>query len=107
MGLRKRSAALGAAAVALWLIGADGSLGLLGEAGLGPAEASRWRWIPPQMDCLEQRVAGGGTRHTPRTAATGAQLRGGDREYLDPGVLKTSVGPHVALIRDDDAGRQR
>ena len=53
-------APLGAAAVALWLLGADGSLGLLGEAGLGPAEASRWRWIPPQMDCLEQRVATSG-----------------------------------------------
>jgi serine phosphatase RsbU (regulator of sigma subunit)/PAS domain-containing protein len=53
-------APLGAAAVVLWLIGADGSLGLLGEAGLGPAEAGRWRWIPPHMDCLEQRVAGGG-----------------------------------------------
>ena len=52
-------APLGAAAVALWLIGADGSLGLLGEAGLGPAEASRWRRIPPQMDCLEQRVVSG------------------------------------------------
>jgi serine phosphatase RsbU (regulator of sigma subunit) len=52
-------APLGAAAVALWLIGADGSLQLLGEAGLGPAEASRWQRIPPQMDCLEQRVAGG------------------------------------------------
>jgi serine phosphatase RsbU (regulator of sigma subunit)/PAS domain-containing protein len=52
-------APLGAAAVALWLIGVDGSLGLLGEAGLGPAEAGRWRWIPPQMDCREQRVAGG------------------------------------------------
>jgi serine phosphatase RsbU (regulator of sigma subunit)/PAS domain-containing protein len=52
-------APLGAAAVALWLIGADGSLDLLGEAGLGPAEASRWRRIPPQMDCLEQRVAAG------------------------------------------------
>jgi serine phosphatase RsbU (regulator of sigma subunit)/PAS domain-containing protein len=52
-------APLGAAAVALWLIGADGSLRLLGEAGLGPAEASRWQRIPPQMDCLEQRVAGG------------------------------------------------
>jgi serine phosphatase RsbU (regulator of sigma subunit)/PAS domain-containing protein len=53
-------APLGAAAVALWLLGADGSLGLLGEAGLGPAEASRWRWIPPQMDCLEQRVVSSG-----------------------------------------------
>jgi serine phosphatase RsbU (regulator of sigma subunit)/PAS domain-containing protein len=52
-------APLGAAAVALWLIGADGSLRLLGEAGLGPAEASRWQRIPPQMDCLEQQVAGG------------------------------------------------
>ncbi len=52
-------APLGAAAVVLWLAGADGSLGLLGEAGLNAAEASRWRWIPPQMDCLEQRVAGG------------------------------------------------
>ncbi len=52
-------APLGAAAVALWLIGPDGSLRLLGEAGLGPAEASRWQRIPPQMDCLEQRVAGG------------------------------------------------
>ncbi|HWG14903.1 MAG TPA: SpoIIE family protein phosphatase [Streptosporangiaceae bacterium] len=52
-------APLGAAAVALWLISADGSLDLLGEAGLGPAEASRWRRIPPQMDCLEQRVAAG------------------------------------------------
>jgi serine phosphatase RsbU (regulator of sigma subunit) len=53
-------APLGAAAVALWLITADGSLDLLGEAGLGPAEASRWRRIPPQMDCPAQRVAHGG-----------------------------------------------
>jgi serine phosphatase RsbU (regulator of sigma subunit) len=53
-------APLGAAAVALWLISADGSLDLLGEAGLGPAEASRWRRIPPHMDCPAQRVAHGG-----------------------------------------------
>ena len=53
-------APLGAAAVALWLISADGSLDLLGEAGLGPTEASRWRRIPPHMDCPAQRVARGG-----------------------------------------------
>jgi serine phosphatase RsbU (regulator of sigma subunit) len=53
-------APLGAAAVALWLIGADGGLDLLGEAGLGPTEKSRWRRIPPQMDCPAQRVAHGG-----------------------------------------------
>jgi serine phosphatase RsbU (regulator of sigma subunit) len=53
-------APLGAAAVALWLISADGALELLGEAGLGPAGTSRWRHIPPQMDCPAQRVAHGG-----------------------------------------------
>jgi serine phosphatase RsbU (regulator of sigma subunit)/PAS domain-containing protein len=42
------------------VIRADGALDLLGEAGLGPAEASRWRRIPPQMDCLAQQVAHGG-----------------------------------------------
>jgi PAS domain-containing protein len=53
-------APLGAAAVALWLIGADGGLGLFGEAGLGSAEARRWRHVPPQLDCPAQRVAQGG-----------------------------------------------
>ncbi|MGA2828562.1 MAG: SpoIIE family protein phosphatase [Streptosporangiaceae bacterium] len=53
-------APLGASAAALWLIRADGGLDLLGEAGHGPAEASRWRRVPPQMDCLAQRVAHGG-----------------------------------------------
>ena len=53
-------APLGAAAVAMWLIRADGGLDLLGEAGLGPAETSRWRRIPSPMDCPAQRVAHGG-----------------------------------------------
>ena len=50
---------LGAAAVALWLLGADGTLTLLGEQGLSCGEASRWRHIPPQLDCPAQRVAHG------------------------------------------------
>ena len=50
-------APLGAAAVALWLIAPDGGLDLLGEAGLGATEASRWRRIPPQMGCPAQQVA--------------------------------------------------
>jgi PAS domain-containing protein len=50
---------LGAAAVALWLLEADGALTLLGEAGLSSGEASRWRHIPPQLDCPAQRVACG------------------------------------------------
>ena len=51
--------ALGADAVVLWLLDADGALTLLGEAGLGQGEASRWRHIPPQLDCPAQRVARG------------------------------------------------
>jgi serine phosphatase RsbU (regulator of sigma subunit) len=50
---------LGATAVVLWLLAADGALGLLGQAGLSAGEASRWRHIPPQLDCPAQRVARG------------------------------------------------
>jgi hypothetical protein len=47
----------GAAAVAIWLLDADGSLDLLGQDGLGGADSSRWRRLPPKFDCPEQRVA--------------------------------------------------
>ena len=50
---------LGAGAVVLWLLDADGALTLLGEAGLGQGEVSRWRHLPPQFDCPAQRVARG------------------------------------------------
>ncbi len=50
---------LGASAVVLWLLAADGALALLGQAGLSAGEASRWRHIPPQLDCPAQRVAHG------------------------------------------------
>jgi PAS domain-containing protein len=50
---------LGAAALVLWLLDADGALTLLGEVGLAMSEASRWRHLPPQLDCPAQRVARG------------------------------------------------
>ncbi len=50
---------LGAAAVVLWMLEADGTLSLLGETGLSGAEASRWRRVPPQLDLPAQRVARG------------------------------------------------
>jgi serine phosphatase RsbU (regulator of sigma subunit) len=50
---------MGAAAVVLWLLEADGALALLGAAGLSSGEAGRWRHIPPQLDCAPQRVARG------------------------------------------------
>ncbi len=52
-------ASLGVSAVALWLLEADGALALLGAVGLPGDETSRWRHIPPQLDCPAQRVARG------------------------------------------------
>ena len=53
-------APLGAVAVVLWLLEADGSLSMLGQTGLSGVEASRWRRVPPQLDFPVQRVARGG-----------------------------------------------
>jgi serine phosphatase RsbU (regulator of sigma subunit) len=47
--LEEALSAEGAASVAIWLMEPDGGLELVGEAGLGPREASRWRRIPPDM----------------------------------------------------------
>ena len=47
----------GVAGVAVWLLDADGALEMLGAEGLGGTESSRWRRLPPQFDCAEQRVA--------------------------------------------------
>jgi hypothetical protein len=49
----------GAVAVALWLLEVDGTLELLGQAGLSTGEASRWQRVPPQLDCPAERVARG------------------------------------------------
>jgi serine phosphatase RsbU (regulator of sigma subunit) len=57
--LAAQVAPLGAEAVAVWLLTADGVLELLGESGLAAGTAARWRYIPPQLDCPAQRVARG------------------------------------------------
>jgi PAS domain-containing protein len=48
---------LGAVAVAIWLTEPDGGLKLVGEAGFGSHEASRWRRLHPDMPALPQQVA--------------------------------------------------
>ncbi|MBV9381214.1 MAG: SpoIIE family protein phosphatase [Streptosporangiaceae bacterium] len=71
---------LGAGAVVVWLLEPDGALEMLGESGLGGAEASRWRHLPPQLDCPAQRVARGGPDlwwHTGRPAGDGVPVTGG------------------------------
>ncbi|MFF7446574.1 MULTISPECIES: SpoIIE family protein phosphatase [unclassified Streptomyces] len=46
---------LGAVAVAIWSLGADGSLTLAGSAGFSPAEAGRWRHVPPGVATVARR----------------------------------------------------
>ena len=46
---------LGAEAVAIWALGADGSLTLAGSAGFSPAEAGRWRHVPPGVTTVARR----------------------------------------------------
>ncbi|CAL9603077.1 hypothetical protein SUDANB6_05491 [Streptomyces sp. enrichment culture] len=46
---------LGAVAVAIWAAGADGSLTLAGSAGFSPAEAARWRYVPPDVATVARR----------------------------------------------------
>ncbi|MEV5885888.1 SpoIIE family protein phosphatase [Streptomyces sp. NPDC052020] len=46
---------LGAVAVAIWAAGADGSLTLAGSAGFSPAEAARWRYVPPDVVTVARR----------------------------------------------------
>jgi hypothetical protein len=106
---------LGAAAVALWLLEAAGALSLLGEAGLSSGEASRWRHVPPQLDCPAQRVARGTADlwwHTGRPegdvaavigrADGGAAVGGAAGERVD-GQPQAGRGEHVLRV----SGAQR
>jgi PAS domain-containing protein len=47
---------LGATAAAVWSAAPDSSLTLAGEAGFGPAEAARWRYVPPGVGTPAQRA---------------------------------------------------
>ncbi|ULR48082.1 SpoIIE family protein phosphatase [Streptomyces deccanensis] len=49
---------LGAEAVAIWALGADGSLTLAGSAGFSAAEATRWRYVPPGVVTVARRGLG-------------------------------------------------
>ncbi|MFC8986732.1 PP2C family protein-serine/threonine phosphatase [Streptomyces sp. NPDC014603] len=46
---------IGATAVAVWAAGFDGSLTLAGSAGFSPAEAARWRYVPPDVATVARR----------------------------------------------------
>ncbi|MDF3301242.1 SpoIIE family protein phosphatase [Streptomyces tropicalis] len=46
---------LGAVAVAVWAADPDGSLTLAGSAGFSQVEATRWRYVPPEVDTVARR----------------------------------------------------
>ncbi|WP_007512196.1 SpoIIE family protein phosphatase [Pseudofrankia saprophytica] len=58
--LREGLATHGACAVALWMLEPDGALTLVGQHGLSALDASRWRRVPPQLDCAASRAAAQG-----------------------------------------------
>jgi serine phosphatase RsbU (regulator of sigma subunit)/PAS domain-containing protein len=108
----------GATAVALWLNDPDGSLQLAGEAGFGPAEASRWRRIHPEMNSLIPRVArDGGELWWPagRPAGDSTPLMGrwpaGARAVLPLRVAGATLGVMEACwpepLEDFDAALRR
>jgi serine phosphatase RsbU (regulator of sigma subunit)/PAS domain-containing protein len=55
--LSEALAPLGAAAVAIWTTEPDGGMTLIGEAGFGNHEASRWQRLHPDLRSLPQQVA--------------------------------------------------
>ncbi|HUN33016.1 MAG TPA: SpoIIE family protein phosphatase [Trebonia sp.] len=54
------SARFDTSAIAVWLLAPDGGLELLGQAGLGGTDASRWSRLAPQFSCPQLAVAAGG-----------------------------------------------
>ncbi|MET8450285.1 SpoIIE family protein phosphatase [Streptomyces sp. NPDC005209] len=109
---------LGATAAAVWSAAPDGSLTLAGEAGFGPAEATRWRYVPPGLgtpaqqaisedrtvwisepgDVLTPTIGGGSSGSR---AAVPAQ--GGDQRVAVLEVHWPGAHPALALQRQLDA----
>ncbi|SOF02178.1 Serine phosphatase RsbU, regulator of sigma subunit [Streptomyces sp. OV198] len=100
---------LGATAAAVWSAAPDGSLTLAGEAGFGPAEAARWRYVPPglgtpaQQAIAEDRtlwITESGDALPPTIGGSGGTravvpVQGGGQRV---GVLEVHwPGPHPAL----------
>ncbi|MFJ6793630.1 SpoIIE family protein phosphatase [Streptomyces sp. NPDC091268] len=78
--------ALGACGVAIWLVGADSSLTLVGQAGFTEQEAARWRYVPPEV-------------------ATCARLALHNRQLAFVGALSDDGIPTIGRRRHPDGGR--
>ncbi|MFF0018550.1 SpoIIE family protein phosphatase [Streptomyces sp. NPDC005374] len=83
---------LGAEAVAIWALGADGSLALAGSAGFSAAEAERWRHVPPGVATVARRGLAERTGHWVRSLSeTGLPSIGRDH-HPDGGRVAVPAG---------------
>ncbi|MEU6776795.1 SpoIIE family protein phosphatase [Streptomyces sp. NPDC046759] len=83
---------LGAVAVAIWAAGSDGSLTLAGSAGFAPAEAARWRYVPPDVATVARRgLTEPDGQWLPSLAASGLPTIG-RREYTDGARIAVRAG---------------
>ncbi|MGG8407844.1 SpoIIE family protein phosphatase [Streptomyces sp. 12297] len=84
--LENALAPLGACGVAIWLVGADSSLTLVGQAGFTEEEAGRWRYVPPEV-------------------ATCARLALHGRELTVVAALSDAGIPTIGRRRHPEGGR--
>ncbi|MFD3722881.1 SpoIIE family protein phosphatase [Streptomyces sp. NPDC058674] len=77
---------LGAHGVAIWVVGSDSSLALVGQAGFTEEEADRWRYVPPEV-------------------ATCARLALHHRELTAVASLSDAGIPTIGRRRHPDGGR--
>ncbi|MER5571311.1 SpoIIE family protein phosphatase [Streptomyces goshikiensis] len=78
--------ALGAHGVAIWSVGPDSSLALVGQAGFTSQDADRWRYVPPEV-------------------ATCARLAVTSRELTIVDCLSSSGIPTIGRRQHPDGGR--
>ncbi|MGW7418624.1 SpoIIE family protein phosphatase [Streptomyces sp. NPDC054813] len=85
-------APLGAEAVAIWALGADGSLTLAGNAGFSSAEAGRWRHVPPGVATVGRRGLAERSGHWIRSLAETGLPSIGQHHHPDGGRVAVAAG---------------
>ncbi|MEU0007294.1 SpoIIE family protein phosphatase [Streptomyces sp. NPDC006314] len=83
---------LGAVAVAIWAAGSDGSLTLAGSAGFPPAEAARWRYVPPDVATVARRGLTEPEGQWLSSLAASGLPTIGRREYADGARMAVPAG---------------
>lgn len=83
---------LGAEAVAIWTLEADGSLALVSSAGFSAAEAERWRHVPPGVATVARRGLGERSGHWVRSLSETGLPSIGKHHHPDGGRFAVPAG---------------